>query len=206
MTIITEKSREAGLRFRRFRKRSCDRRQAFSLVEMLMAMTIGSIVLASILATFIGFSKRTQSLGAYTQMNNESRISLEILARDVRSAENVTVATASALSLVMPTAAPYNGHLIEYNYNSILDTFSRVERDSGGNVIDTRVLLDGVDIFSFSYYDPLGVGLPVATPSLLLSVKGIQIEAKLLRTISGLDATDFVISARFMMRNRPVTL
>jgi len=67
------------------------------------------------------------------------------------------------------------------------------------------VLLDGVGQFAFAFFDPLGRKLPFSSPSLLLSIKSVQIDSELLRELSGTDATDYIISARFMMRNRPVT-
>jgi hypothetical protein len=62
-----------------------------------------------------------------------------------------------------------------------------------------------VEQFTFGFFDPLGSSLPLSTESLLLSVKSVQIDAEMLRSVSQVKATDYIISARFMMRNRPVT-
>lgn len=174
----------------------------FTLVEMLTAMTISGILIASIMATFIGFSRSIRSVGSYSEMNASSRTTLAVFASDVRAAVSVTQATDSVLHFTLPAAAPYNGRRLEYTYNSTLDTFSRVERDSGGTQLSSRILLDGANQFVFSYYDPSGAALSVSTPSLLLSIKGVQLEAALQRSIPGSSNVSYTISGRYSMRNR----
>lgn len=178
---------------------------AFTLVEIMLSLTILGFVVGSIMATFLSFSKSVRSVGHYSEMNQDSRYALETFARDVRAAEDVTLASTNELNLVLPSTTPYDGRQIRYEFDPLMAVFSRVERDSGGNEIGSTILLDGVNEFALSYYDPLGAELALSTPSLLLSVKGVQLEAEMLREILTTEATDFVISARFMMRNRPVT-
>lgn len=177
----------------------------FTMVEVLVATAVSGIVLASVVATFLTFAIGARSVGAYSEMSNSSRAALEYFARDMRSAEDVLVANESRLIVVSPPSAHYSNTTVTYDYDQDAKLFFRVEEDSSGNEISNRVLLDGVEQFTFSYFDPLGNSLSADSASILLSVKGVQVDAELLRSISRTEATDYIISARFMMRNRPVT-
>lgn len=177
----------------------------FTLVELIVATAISGIVLASIVGTFLTFAIGARSVGAYSEMSSASRSALENFARDVRAAEDVTVADESTLVMTSPSTAYHTNSTVTYDYDEAAKLFFRVEEDNVGNEISNRVLLHGVEDFVFSYFDPLGNSLDVTSSSILLSVKGVQVDAKLLRSISTKEATDYIISARFMMRNRPVT-
>lgn len=179
----------------------------FTLVEIIVATSLSLILLASVFATFLSFAESIKKVGAYSEMNQQSRFLLETFARDVRVAEDITAATANSIVIQLPSTAPYNGNTVEYTYDSGLEIFSRLERDSGGvQVGASRILLDGVTQFAFSYFNPLGDALDISTDSLLLSVKGVQLEAELYREVIGSGVvSEYVISGRFTMRNRPVT-
>jgi len=177
----------------------------FTLVELIMATAISGIILASMVGTFLTFALGARGVGAYTQMSKSSRMALEYFARDMRSAEDVRLVTESSLTIVAPSSGFYTGSEVTYDYDSDAKVLFRIERDAAANEISNQILLEGVEAFTFSYFDPLGKSLSASSPSILLSVKSVQVDAELLREISRSDATDYIISARFMMRNRPVT-
>lgn len=177
----------------------------FTLVELIVATAISGIVLASMVGTFLTFAVGARSVGAYTEMSKSSRHALEFFARDVRAAEDVTLASATTLVVVTPASDFYSGTKVSYDYDADAKLLFRIEEDDSGNEMSNKVLLDGVEQFTFSYFDPLSKSLSADSPSILLSVKSVQVDAKLLRSISRTEATDYIISARFMMRNRPVT-
>lgn len=178
---------------------------AFTLTELMMATAISGLVLASMVSTFFVFAVGSKSVGAYTMMSNDSRLVLEHFARDIRAAEDVTQADASTLTVQTPTTSFYNGTSVTYDYDEDTKFLSRIEEDDSGTAISNKTLLQGVEQFTFSYFDPLGAKLSLNTASILLSVKSVQVDAKMERSVSRTEATDYIISARFMMRNRPVT-
>lgn len=178
---------------------------AFTLTELMMATAISGLVLASMVSTFFVFAVGSKSVGAYTMMSNDSRLVLEHFARDIRAAEDVTQADASTLTVQTPTTSFYNGTSVTYDYDEDTKFLSRIEEDDSGTAISNKTLLQGVEQFTFSYFDPLGAKLSLNTASILLSVKSVQVDAEMERSVSRTEATDYIISARFMMRNRPVT-
>ena len=133
------------------------------------------------------------------------RKALEVFAVDMRAAEDVTEATGDSVTIVYPDNDSFDGRVIRYDYDSDDSSFTRVSRDSDGNLVRKEELLGGVEKVAFAYFDPLGNRLDSSTASLLLSIKSVQLDAKMVRGSVGPDATDYIISARFMMRNRPVT-
>lgn len=177
----------------------------FSLAELIVSVGVGGIALASILATFLAFATGTRSVGSYVEMSQESRKILELFSRDIRVANDVLAADESEIAIRYPDDDFHEGELVRYVYDDFAGIFSRIERDNGGNLISNEILLNGIREFTFKYFDPLGGELEPDDPSRLLSIKSVQIDSEIIRELSRTDVTDYIISARFMMRNRPVT-
>jgi len=175
------------------------------MVELMVAVGLMGLVMVSMIGTFMVFASGTKGVSAYTEMSQQSRTALELLARDVRSAHDITEANEKSVTVVFPNDGFYAGGTAQYTYDSDFDIFSRIIRDGGGTIVTNEIILDGVENFTFGFFDPLGQALDVNAASLLLSAKSIQIDAAMVRSTSRVDATDYIISARFMMRNRPVT-
>ena len=181
-------------------------KSGFTLAEVIVATTISGFVLASMVGTFVVFAIGANSIGAYTEMSKDSRYVLEYFARDMRAAEDVSTATDSKLIVEMPASGSfYSGSTVTYEYVGDAKLLFRIEEDSSGNELSNEILLEGVERFIFSYFNPLGDSISTSTESILLSVKSVQVDAEMLRDVSRSEATDYIISARFMMRNRPVT-
>ncbi|MGJ8651824.1 MAG: PilW family protein [Opitutaceae bacterium] len=172
---------------------SVHRLGGFTLVEVMVAVTILSFVMASILSMGIFFSKNAASLGNYSVMSRSSRSGLEHLARDLHSADKILEATSAKLTLELP--ADLGGAEVSYVYDNATETVSRTVTD--GAVITNDVLLSDVNEFAFYYYNRLGN--PLGTN--LTSAKSVQVDAKLLKKVITTDTTDYIISARFLMRN-----
>lgn len=177
----------------------------FTLIEIIVASSIATILIGSMLATFLAFASSIQRVEAHSDINAQSRFLLEQFARDVRVAEDITTATATSIVLELPAGSPYNENEVEYTYDAGLEIFSRIERDSGGTELDKQILLDGVAQFVFTYFDPLGDALALSTDSLMLSIKSLRVEAEIAREVLDDGVNDYILSARLMLRNRPTT-
>lgn len=175
------------------------------MVELIVSSGLLGMVLVSIVSTFMVFAAGSKGVAAYTEMSAQSRKALELFGRDLRAAEDVNKADQHNLSVDIPDNEFYDGQTIEYVYDQDVGIFSRVEYDKDGNLTSNEVLLDGVEQFMFGFYDPLGQELDYAQASLLLSIKSVQIDSEMIRDVSRTEASDYIISARFMMRNRPLT-
>lgn len=183
---------------------------AFTLVELMFSVAILMIALGSITGTFMVFAKSSASLGEYVDMSSESRKALELFSRDVRAADEITVIGAASsngvvytdqgLSLTFPDY--YGNKSVTYSYDSTSGILRRIESYEGTQ--NETNLLTGMQQFKIQLFQAPGddfesISGPVA--SVNEWAKSLQLDAELIRTVAALDNTDYIISARFMMRN-----
>ena len=185
-------------------------RRGFTLFELMISLGILMIALASITGTFMAFAQSSVSVGEYVEMSHESRMALEIFSRDVRSAETVEVLNAAKADGVVYTERgidltfpSYHGdRSVRYRYNADSDILFRVETYEGTK--SRTELLSGVRVFKIQFFQTPGSDF-TSTSGPLASVntwaKSVQLDTELVRTVLALDNTDYIISARFMMRN-----
>jgi len=184
--------------------------QAFTLVELMFSLTILMIALGSITGTFMVFAKSSASLGEYVDMSSESRKALELFSRDVRAANGIAVIGATSsngvvyteqgLNLTFPDY--YGNRSVTYSYDSTSGILRRIENYEGTQ--SESNLLTGMQQFKIQLFQAPGddfesISGPVA--SVNEWAKSLQLDAELIRTVVTLDNTDYIISARFMMRN-----
>lgn len=172
-------------------RRSSRRREAgFSLVELLISLSLIMMLTLALLTSYVFILRGDQSLTNYAGMNAQARQMLEILGSDLRTATDVTNFTASSLTISVPTtAAATTTHDVVWEYDAGAGTFSR--QDSSG----TKVYARDVSTFSFLYYN----GNNVATTS-LVEVKQVQVSLRMLRLVASAVTSEYVISAQFTMR------
>ena len=184
--------------------------QAFTLVELMFSLTILMIALGSITGTFMVFAKSSASPGEYVDISSESRKALELFSRDVRAANGIAVIGATSsngvvyteqgLNLTFPDY--YGNRSVTYSYDSTIGILRRIENYEGTQ--SESNLLTGMQQFKIQLFQAPGddfesISGPVA--SVNEWAKSLQLDAELIRTVVTLDNTDYIISARFMMRN-----
>src|SRR3954465_12895830 len=81
------------------------RRRAFTLVEVMVASTLASFVLAAVLSTFLFMGRSGANLRNYSDMESQARRSLEAFAEDVRQASAITWNTSTDITLAVNGAA-----------------------------------------------------------------------------------------------------
>ena len=168
------------------------RRKGFTLVEILIVVTLGSMIMAGVTSSYIFLFKSSIGMGNYVDMNQQSRFAMELFGRDVRNASEVYTMTSSVLSIEVPSTTSSN--TVTYAYNAEAKTLTRTV----GGV--SRSILTDVNSLIFTYYNLKNV---VAAGT--VEAKKVQIEVEMIRKILTLENTNHVISSRYMMRNRRVT-
>lgn len=177
-------------------KRGWFRCAGFTLVEMMVVVVLLGIISAMMMPTLVFFSKSMLGVGNYAEMGADSRTALEVFSRDLHVASGLNAASASSLTLTLPSEL--NSAVVVYTYDSSAQELTRAATISGSTV--TQQLFGDVDSFEFIYYNRLGVDV-TASASILSQTKSVQINAKLLKELAQLENTDYIISARFLMRN-----
>ena len=100
---------------------------------------------------------------------------------------------------------------ITYSYDSSTKKFTRVQVVTATSVTtSTRVLVTGITAFAFSAYNISAASLPISTATERTAANGatkqLQISLEAARTnTTVVAATNTVLSARFILRNKKVT-
>lgn len=187
MTIIMDRAA---------RKRGPRGARAFTLVEMMVSTALGGLVLVGVLSAFLFFCRTGVRLGYYSDMEAQSRVLFQRFGQDARQASAVSWGSANSLTLTV------DGTAVTYSYDSANKRFLRT---SGGKA---SVLARGVRDFRFSAYGLNGAELALATSpgSVGSSTKMVQVDLDLSRnTASMANATAQLVSARYVLRNKPTT-
>ncbi|MDP3073288.1 MAG: prepilin-type N-terminal cleavage/methylation domain-containing protein [Opitutaceae bacterium] len=176
------------------------RNGGFTLVEMMVGSTLAAFILAGILTVFLFLGRSGANVRNYSDMEAQARKALETFAEDVRQASAIAWASNVSVTLTVNSAN------VGYAYSSSTGIFSRT--DASG----TRTLISGITEGSFVFrsFNIAGTELPLATAANLTaagsSTKQLQISLEASRSnVTVVNATNAVLSARFILRNKIVT-
>ncbi|HRJ46012.1 MAG TPA: prepilin-type N-terminal cleavage/methylation domain-containing protein [Opitutaceae bacterium] len=176
--------------------RKSGRRRGFTLVEVLIGATLSSFILAGVLSTFLFLGRSGANMQSYSDMESEARRGLELFAQDVRQASAITWNSETSITLTV------NATAITYSYDSAQRVFFR----------NGFRLINGVTAgtFSFRAFNVAGVEMPVANAGQRTianaSTKQLQLSLQASRfNTTVVAATNTVLSARFILRNKHVT-
>lgn len=174
------------------------RQDGFTLTEVIIGATISVFILAAVLSSFLFLSRSGANIRNYTDMEAQARKSLELFAEDTRQASSVKWASATSVTLTV------NAVDIVYQYSS--GDFTR----KVGSAAATT-LLSGITAFGFLAYDINGTAVSdfssaAARTTANNATKQIQISLSVARTTRTVaTATNIVLSARYVLRNKKVT-
>jgi Tfp pilus assembly protein PilW len=163
-----------------------------TLVELMIAVALSSMILAAVMSSFIFLSRGTIATSDYADMDREARAALERFAREVRMSSGVTNFTTNTVTLSVQSDTPYT---VNYTHVPADRAFYRAYGTAA-----EEVLIKGVESFAFQRFTLL------QTPaSNHLETKLLQLDLSATRTgPARAFASNNVISARYIMRNKIV--
>jgi prepilin-type N-terminal cleavage/methylation domain-containing protein len=183
--------------------------RGFTLVELLVSTGLGAIVLAAVLTSVLMINRSGYLLNNYIEMEKQARNALETFAIDARMTESVNWTRKSDGTLIAITLIPPDSKSVTYTYNSTAGTLVRTDNTT----LQTLTLVSGIQSLSFTAYKYSELtGLAAINPSIAATsdtllkndTKMVQISLSAVRTRSTLaDATNNVVSARYVLRNKP---
>lgn len=171
-------------------------RRGFTLVEVMISASLSTFILAGVLSTFLFLGRSGANLRNYSDMEAQARRGLEMFAEDVRQASAITWDSETQCTLTVNTAS------VVYTYTSGTNSFAR-----NGTTIITGIT---PGTFAFSAFNVTGTEMELDTAAkrttASTSTKQLQITLEATRTnTTVVDATNTVLSARFILRNKIVT-
>lgn len=168
--------------------------QGFTLVEVMIGAALGSFMLTAVLTTFLFLGRSGANIQNYTDMEAQARKALEFFAQDTRQASAITWNSTTSVTLIVDS--------IPITYSFASSTFSR---QVSGNT--ARPIVTGVISFSFKGFSITGTEIGLGDLAAAgRSTKQLQISLSASRTTrTAARATNTVLSARFILRNKRVT-
>jgi hypothetical protein len=168
----------------------------------MISATLGALLLAAVFAAFLFMGRSGANLQNYADMEAQGRRAIETFAQDVRMAKNAEWKSARSLTLTVITSAGADQERT-YTYDPVASTFTRITPTG------TTILLTGISEFVFTAYQIDTTAIDLTTTALADAskvTKQVQISLSTVRsTRTVADATNSVISARFILRNKRVT-
>src|SRR6266516_6024341 len=135
------------------------RRAGMTLVELLVAAAISTIVFTAVGSVIFYSSRSFVAMANYTDLDNKSRKTLDRMSKEIREVNRVTAYGTATLSsgqvvtnqLVMSgTNTTGTAYTLTYNYDPAQQTLTRMKLQSG--VTTTNVLLEGCSYLNFGMY------------------------------------------------------
>lgn len=186
---MTISSSAPGNRSRRLR--------GFTLVEIMIGASLGSMVLAGVLSTYLMLLRSGVSASNYSVMEAQTRRAFEKMGSDARMANNLSSSGTTSITLTVPNNYTSNSNQVTYAYDSANQWFYLVPGD-GSSMTGRQVLIRYVTGLTFYRYD--STGNPAATDS---DAKHIQASINVRRSGARVvDASETILSAAFTMRNK----
>lgn len=182
--------------------------RAFTLLEVLIATTIGSIVLAGVLATVLMLVRSGVRVSNYSAMETQTRRAFEQLGIDARMANKIVSrfdgGAITSFTLTIPSHDLGSQREVTYGYDTSDPTNKKFFMVPGGSPTTTTGrlnLVTDVTNLTFLRYDTASTLVPVSTVS-DDTVKHIQVSISVSRSATGVAAATQVIrSSAFTMRN-----
>lgn len=171
-----------------------------TLVELMIAMGIFSVVSGALMTIFIFSLRSFESIANYTSLDRDNRVAVDKLTQDIRTANYVGDYSTNPLALTLVLGSTK----VTYSYDAVAKTLIRAT--SGG---DKQVLLDNCSDVTINLFQRNAVGgsydvFPVANGNWQTTAKVVEVSWRTTRTIGGTKRTnsEYVQTARIVIRKQ----
>jgi Tfp pilus assembly protein PilW len=182
---------------------------AFTLVEVMIAAALSTLVLAGVLSAFLTISRTSLNSSSYSEMEAETRRSLEIFSQDVRSATDIHWNSNQSITLTLPGPTSSNV-VMSYAFDNVAQSatagcFYRVAGNDP-TASPRQVLARGVSELSFQRFKLERPGAASNQATNDLETKQLQLTIRAGRQgHNTVAANQSALSACYIMRNKRVS-
>jgi prepilin-type N-terminal cleavage/methylation domain-containing protein len=175
----------------------------FTLIELVVAMSISAFLFAGILSGFTFLGRSLTRLVNTQDQETKSRRAFHIFSQDISWATQVTNGTDASLSLIIPATGGSTTSVI-YAFDATAGTLTRTDNAT------STVLLTNLTALDFNYYNGAGIALVLdasqQTPSKpsVLGVKEVELSftSAIGSEASGVRTHFTSVSPRLLLRNK----
>lgn len=172
-------------------------RAGYTIVELMVAGSVGAFILAGVLSTYVYAVKGFRAIGNYVEIHQGGRRAVDQFSQDVRGVSGITAFSSTNLIMTIPTAFNNTGGAISnktVSYYLKSGTLFRTDTSTG----ITNDLCPNIYQLTFTLYDRIG-----SNTSLRTIAKGIQVDIQLRKYVMSQIESEDYLSARLDMRNTP---
>jgi prepilin-type N-terminal cleavage/methylation domain-containing protein len=190
-----------------FRHTSCaKRRRGFTLVEYMIASTIGLMVLSAALVLWAYASKNTASLLGYIDLSTTSKNALDRMSQQIRNAKAVRSCSKNQLVLIVPGGTSTDPWTMTYAYDSTNRLLRQIYSPGLLATKESTTLLTECTNFAFTVFQRT----PTSNSFMLYTngwstntAKVIEMQWTCLRRITGdKSSLEKQVSAKVVIRNQ----
>jgi prepilin-type N-terminal cleavage/methylation domain-containing protein len=178
-------------------------RRAFTMVEMMVAMAIFTVVGLAMMSLWMFSSRSLASLANYASLDMANRQAMDQLTAEIRQAKQITDYGTNANSSSI-TLLNGDGETIQFLFNKSNQSLVRNDFTTG----DHKVLLNNCSLLAFDLRqrNPMNGNFdiyPVATNNWQMTVKVLQLTWKTTtRLPTGVASSENVQTARIVIRKQ----
>jgi len=171
----------------------------FTLVELMVAAALGSLVLIAVLSLGFYTARSFAALTNYVDLDNHSRNALDVITSEIRQADRLVAGNETSLVFQHTNPATGAAYNVSYVYSPVARTLTRVEGSS------RRTMLEECNFLRFRIFQRNPIGgtydqYPTANPG---TCKLVQMSWICSRDILGTRAnTESVQSAKVVIRKQ----
>jgi prepilin-type N-terminal cleavage/methylation domain-containing protein len=175
-------------------------RGGFTLVELMVSLSISAVVIGGVLSAYIFLGRNLGRMVNVQHQMMQSRRTLEMFKKDVGQASALTTATAAQVVLTKPVSS--GTATVTYSYDSAAGKLDRTEVVAPATSGTPLTIVSGLTAFTFSYYNSGGT----AVTSSAQSVKSVEFAYTSTNgSANGSTLTTFnSVSPRIVLRNKPI--
>lgn len=170
------------------------RARAFTLVEAIVALAVSSLVMLALVSLMMFTGRTFSALFNYVELDDANRIAMDMMSRDIRTANRMVSFTANEFTL-----EDAGGANLGYRFDSSARTVSRV------TTAGVRVILKECEQFNFKVCQrtPMGAMSEIYPAADAATAKVINLSWICSRSILGQRAnTESVQTARIVIRKQ----
>ena len=177
--------------------------QAWTLVEMMVALGLFTLVGMAMMGTYIFSVKSMASMYSYSLLDQYNRQAMDQLTREIRQSKKVLAYTTNSITILTANDDGSTGPTVTYSFNPTTRKMLRTSSDGTSRLLLNNCSLLQFDLFTRCPSNGMFGVFPVAMNNWSNTVKVLQLTWKTsISQPSGIANSENVQTARIVIRKQ----